>query len=77
MAGRSPEDVKLEIESERERLGEAVHTLRASAAAAARKLPLIAAGAAGAGLAARMIRKRVFRRDTPEMSRRGRFPFLR
>jgi hypothetical protein len=77
MARRSPEQVKLEIESERKRLGEAVTTLRSQALAAARKLPLIAVGAAGAGFAARTLGKRVFRRAPGEPPRRARRPFLR
>ena len=58
---RSPEDVKREIEAEREQLGAAVGTLRTRAGAAARKLPLVVLGAAGLGLGARSVGRRIFR----------------
>jgi hypothetical protein len=60
---RSPDEVKRELESERERLGDAVSTLRSQASSARRKLPLVALGAAGAGLVFRTAAKRVFRRN--------------
>ena len=49
---RSPEDVRREIEDEREQLASAVEDLRGAAdigAALRPKLPALAAGAAGAG----------------------------
>jgi len=49
---RQPEDVRREIEAEREQLADAVDDLRGAAdlgAALRPKLPLLAAGAAGAG----------------------------
>ncbi len=62
MGGRSTEEVKREIESERERLGDALLTLRSQAGTVRRRLPLLALGAAGAGLALRTARKRFSRR---------------
>jgi hypothetical protein len=76
MAGRSTDDVKREIESERERLGDAVKKLRSQADTARRKLPLVALGAAGAGLIARTLRKRVSRQPAGTDGG-GRFSFLR
>lgn len=61
MPGRSPDDVKREIETERERLGNAVKKLRSQADTARRKLPFLALGAAGAGLVARTVARRVSR----------------
>jgi chaperonin cofactor prefoldin len=61
MAGRTTEDVKHELESERERLGDAVHTLRSQAGRARRKLPLVAAALAAAGVAVGVVRKRLSR----------------
>ena len=62
MGARSPEELKRELESERERLGTAVGTLRAQAASVRRRLPLIALAAAGASLALRTAARRLFRR---------------
>ena len=62
MGTRSPDEVKRELASERERLGDAVKTLRSQAGTARRRLPLVALGAAGAGLVFRTATKRVFRR---------------
>ena len=62
MGARSPDEVKRELESERERLGGAVKTLKSRAGTARRRLPLVALGAAGAGLVVRTAAKRVFRR---------------
>ncbi len=62
MGARSPEEVKRELESERERLGAAVGTLRTRGGSAARKAPLVALGAAGLGLAARSVGRRIVRR---------------
>jgi hypothetical protein len=73
MAGRSAEQVKREIESERERLGDAVKTLRSQAGSVRRRLPLVAIGAAGAGVALRAAKRRLARRR-PE--KQGRFSFL-
>jgi len=77
MAGRLPEDVKRELESEREHLGSAVGALRKQAGSLRRKLPLLVLGGAGAALALRTTAKRVFHRRTPGREKRGRFPFLR
>jgi hypothetical protein len=73
---RSQEEVKREIESERERLGTAVTTLRSQARAVRRRLPFVALGAAGAGLVLRTTAKRVFRREVRGREKRGRFSFL-
>ena len=62
MADRSTQDIRRDLESERERLGDAISTLRTKAEAVRRKLPLIAVGAAGAGLVLRTASKRVFGR---------------
>jgi hypothetical protein len=63
MASRSPDEVKRELESERERLGDAVHTLRSQAGTVRRRLPIVALGAAAAGFVLRTIAKRVRRRS--------------
>jgi hypothetical protein len=71
MGGRSTAEVKREIESEREKLGDAVHTLRSQSGQAARKLSLAALGATVVGIAAR-----VFRHREAEKKERARLPFL-
>jgi hypothetical protein len=76
MADRSTQDVRRDLQSERERLGDAVSTLRTRAEAARRKLPLVAVGAAGAGLVMRTASKRVFGRKTAGTEKRARFSFL-
>jgi hypothetical protein len=76
MGPRPADELKREIESERERLGSAVRTLRSQAGVMRRRLPLIAAGAAGAALVLRTARRRVFRRTTKGKEDRGRFSFL-
>jgi hypothetical protein len=76
MAARTPEEVKRELESERERLGDAVKTLRSQGESIVRRLPIVALGAAGTGLAVRMLRKRVFHRGASGREKRGRLPFL-
>jgi hypothetical protein len=76
MAARTPEEVKRELESERERLGDAVKTLRSQAETVGRKLPFVALGAAGAGLVLRTVKKRVFHRGGAGREKRGRFSFL-
>jgi hypothetical protein len=63
MGTRSPDEVKAELETERERLGNAVQTLRLQAGAVRRRLPLIALGATATGLALRTAKKRIFRRS--------------
>jgi hypothetical protein len=73
MAGRSTEDVKRDLESERERLGSAVKTLRRQADRLRRKLPFLAVGAAGAGLVLRTAAKRVSRRKAKGRDKRARF----
>jgi len=59
MAGRTTEQVKQELESERERLGTAVHTLRRKADRAKRRLPLVALVAAGVAVAVVLVRRQV------------------
>jgi hypothetical protein len=71
MAARTTEEVKRELEAERERLGDAVRTLRSQSGQAARKLRVAALGATGLGIAAR-----VFRRRDEGKQERARFPFL-
>jgi hypothetical protein len=73
MAGRSTEDVKRELQSEREHLGSAVEALRSRADRLRRKLPVLAVGAAGAGLVLRTAAKRVSRRKAAGRDKRGRF----
>ena len=53
-----------------------MHTLRSQAGVARRRLPLIAAGAAGAALVLRTAGKRVFRREAEGKEGRGLFSFL-
>jgi hypothetical protein len=76
MAARTPEEVKHELESERERLGDAVKTLRSEGESMLRRLPVIALGAAATGLVLRMVGRRVFRREARGRDARGRLPFL-
>jgi hypothetical protein len=76
MADRSSQELRRELKSERERLRDAVQTLRTKAGAARRKLPLLAVGAAGASLLLRTASKRVFRRKSPGTEKRARFSFL-
>jgi hypothetical protein len=76
MADRSTQEVRTELEAERERLGDAVQTLRTKAGAARRKLPFVAVGAAGASLLLRTASKRVFRRKPSGTEKRARFSFL-
>ena len=76
MADRSSQEVRRELESERERLGNAVRTLRTKAGAARRKLPILAVGAAGASLVLRTASKRVFGRKPSGTEKRARFSFL-
>jgi hypothetical protein len=77
-SGRSPDEVKRELASERERLGAAVKTLRSQVATVRRRLPFVALGTAGAGFVLRTAAKRVFRRKDagttekrPRLRRRG------
>jgi hypothetical protein len=76
MADRSTDEVRRELESEREHLGDAVRVLRKQAGTVRRRLPLIAAGAAGAGLLLGTAAKRVFRRKSSGSEKRARFSFL-
>jgi hypothetical protein len=62
MGGRSTDELKRELESERERLGDAVTTLRSQAEKARRRLPVVAVLATGVGLAVRTAARRVARR---------------
>jgi hypothetical protein len=73
--GRSTEDVKRELESEREHLGKAVKTIRKQADAARRKLPFVAVGAAGVSLLLRTASRRIFRRKRAGTERRARSSF--
>ena len=76
MGARSLEEVKQDLESERQRLGKAVHTLRSQANTIRRRLPLVALGATGAGFVLRTVARRVVRRAGPGKESRARFPFL-
>jgi hypothetical protein len=76
MGARSPDEVKRELESERERLGDAVRTLRSGAETARRRLPLVALAATAAGFVVRTVAKRVFRRGSQGRDKRARIPFL-
>jgi hypothetical protein len=77
MVGRSSDEVKRELESEREQLSDAVRVLRRQAGTIRRRLPFVAVGAAGAGLALRVTANRVFGRSSSGRDKRVRFPFLR
>ena len=72
MADRTTEEIKHELESERERLGDAVRTLRFKATRVRRTLPFVAVGLTAAGVLAGLGRKRVFGGDAPETAKRGR-----
>lgn len=63
MAGRSSDQVKRELASEREHLGSAVRTLRGQVEAVRRKLPALALGAAAAGVVLRTVASRLRLRD--------------
>ena len=76
MAGRSTQDVRRDLQSERERLGDAVQTIRRQAGAVRRKLPFLAVGAAGVGLLLRTVSRRVFRRQRSGTEKRARFSLL-
>ena len=76
MAGRSTADVKRELESEREQLGDAVKTLRTGAESVRRKLPFVVIGAAGASLVIRTAAKRIVRRKAARSEKRARFLLL-
>ena len=76
MAGRTTDDVKRELEAERERLGDAVKKLRSQAGTVRRRLPFLALGAAGAGLALRTAARRVARKRASGSEKRSRFGFL-
>jgi hypothetical protein len=65
MGARSTEELKRELESERQRLTQALRTLRSQAEAAKRKLPRVALGVAGAAVALRMVTKLLRRRRGP------------
>jgi hypothetical protein len=52
-----------------------VHALRRQAGTVRRRLPLVALGAAGAGLALRTVARRVFRRKPRGMEKRARSSF--
>ena len=76
MGGRSSDEVKRELESERRRLGDAVLALRSQADTVRRRLPLIALVAGGTGLVARTAAKRVSSRRAEGREKRARLPFL-
>ena len=71
MGARTTKDIRRELEHARERLGDAVHTLRSQSGLVAKKLSLAALGAAAVGIGTR-----VFRRHEPERRDRARLPFL-
>ena len=73
MPSRTTEDVKHEIETEREALGDAVDTLRGQALRVRRKLPFVAAGVAALAVVAGLVRRRVSRHHAPETKGRARF----
>jgi hypothetical protein len=84
--GRTPEVVRREIASERERLAEAVDSLRAGINVSGKlreKLPVVAAGALGAGFVLaggigatmRLLARRS--REGKEQARLGRFAFIK
>jgi hypothetical protein len=77
MASRTTEDVRHEIETEREALGDAVDTLRGQALRVRRKLPFVAAGIAGLAVVAGLVRHRVSRQHAQGTKRRARFPLHR
>jgi hypothetical protein len=71
MAAKTTKELRREIETERARLGEAVHTLRSESGQVAKRLSLAALGATAVGIAAR-----VFRARETEKKERARLPFL-
>jgi hypothetical protein len=75
MAGRSAEELKRELESERERLGDAVRALRLQADRMRRRLPALAIGAAGASLLLRGAARRLRGRKAARSEKRPRFRF--
>jgi hypothetical protein len=75
MGSRSTGEVRRELESERERLGDAAQTLRTQSGNVARKVGLTAVGAVAALLVARAVAARVFHRNDPEKDGRARLPF--
>lgn len=75
MPDRTTGDVKQELESERERLGTAVHTLRSQAERAKRRLPIVALALVGVAVAVVLVRRRVSRRQEPESDTRPRRRF--
>jgi hypothetical protein len=62
MASRSTAELKRELESERERLGDAAQTLRRESRGVARNVAVAAAAAVTILVAARVVGRRVFRR---------------
>jgi hypothetical protein len=76
MASRSTAQVRSELESERERLGDAAQTLRSQSTTVAKKVALTAAGAVAVVLLARAARTRVSHRRDPGRDKRARLPFL-
>jgi hypothetical protein len=84
--GRTPQDVRREIASEREQLADAVDTLRGGIDVSGKlreKLPVVAAGALGAGFVLaggigatmRLLARRS--REGTEKARVGRFSFIK
>jgi hypothetical protein len=76
MRSRSSADVKRELESERERLGDAAQTLRKQSGSVAKRVTLTALGAVAVILAARAVGTRVFRRKDSGKDKGARLPFL-
>jgi hypothetical protein len=75
-AARSEEQVRQELETERERLGDAVVTLRHQVERVKRKLPLIAAGAVAVGVTLYLAKRRFSKRKVEEEESRAGLSFL-
>jgi hypothetical protein len=76
MGTRSTTEVRRELRTERERLGDAAVTLRRQSGTVAKKLAVGAAAAAVFGLVARIVGPRVFGREDTGKEKRARLPFL-
>ena len=75
MEPRTRHLVREELEAEREKLEDAVNTLRGQAVRASRKVPLVVGGVAALGVLIAFARRRVSRRRPLETRGRGRIPF--
>ena len=76
MGTRSTKEVRRELQTERQRLGDAAVTLRRQSGNVAKKIALGAVGAAVLGLVARIVGPRVFHREDEGKEKRARLPFL-